>query len=72
VERAILRGRPDLVSSGWPRVSPNAKDFIKKCLTIDYEKRPQIKDLLRHPWIADDQTFEVSSDFEIKIQHSMN
>ena len=72
MERAILRGKPELVFGGWQRVSPHAKDFIKKCLTIDYEKRPQIRDLLRHPWIADDQTFEVSCDFEIKIQHSLN
>lgn len=29
VERQILRGKPDLTSTKWLKVSPNAKDFIR-------------------------------------------
>ncbi len=33
-------------------LSPDARDFIKKCLTRDYATRPTAKDLQSHPWLS--------------------
>lgn len=35
----------------WSGTSPEAKDLIRKMLTVDPRKRPSAKDLLSHPWI---------------------
>jgi calcium-dependent protein kinase len=32
-------------------VSKEAQDFINVCLIKDYTKRPQVSDLIHHPWI---------------------
>lgn len=32
-------------------LSPNCKDFIKKCLTREYDKRPSSLELASHPWL---------------------
>jgi len=37
----------------WINVSETAKDFIRKCLTIDPHQRPTAKQALQHPWLAD-------------------
>lgn len=34
-------------------MSENAKDFIKKLLTYDAEKRPTAEKALQHPWITE-------------------
>jgi len=36
----------------WENVSETAKDFIKRCLTIDPEKRPAAQDMLEHKWLS--------------------
>lgn len=35
----ILRGHIDFASDPWPSISPQAKDLVKKMLTIDPVKR---------------------------------
>ncbi len=37
----------------WNAVSENAKDFIRKLLTYDPEKRPDAEKALQHPWITE-------------------
>ena len=32
-------------------LSPEGQEFIKRCLTRDYEMRPAAKDLITHPWL---------------------
>jgi len=34
-------------------LSPNCKDFLKQCLTIDRYKRPTSAQLLEHPWLKE-------------------
>lgn len=34
------------------KYNPHAADFVKKCLTKDFTKRPRINELLDHPWLA--------------------
>ncbi|CAL6079512.1 Kinase [Hexamita inflata] len=46
-------------SKRFDKVSENAKDFIKKCMGLDYEARPTAVVLLKHPWIQQGQITEV-------------
>lgn len=39
-------------------VSSEAKDFINQCFTIDSEQRPTAKQLLEHPFMTEDNTFD--------------
>lgn len=36
---AILRGHVDFASDPWPTISPQAKDLVKKMLTLDPRQR---------------------------------
>ncbi|PUZ54308.1 hypothetical protein GQ55_5G120800 [Panicum hallii var. hallii] len=51
---SILRGQVDFSSDPWPRISPGAKDLVKKMLTSDPKKRISAYDVLNHPWIKED------------------
>ncbi|XP_013419371.1 titin homolog isoform X2 [Lingula anatina] len=35
----------------WEQISPDAKDFISKCLVKDTKKRMTIEQALNHPWL---------------------
>jgi serine/threonine protein kinase len=37
----------------WANVSEIARDFVKKCLTVDPSRRPTAAQLLEHKWLAD-------------------
>ncbi|KAJ1285867.1 hypothetical protein BS78_03G311200 [Paspalum vaginatum] len=51
---SILRGQVDFTSDPWPRISPGAKDLVRKMLTSDPKKRISAYDVLNHPWIKED------------------
>ncbi|KQK10184.2 calcium-dependent protein kinase 2 [Brachypodium distachyon] len=51
---SILRGQVDFTSDPWPRISPGAKDLVRKMLTSDPNKRISADDVLNHPWIKED------------------
>ncbi|KAF8751299.1 hypothetical protein HU200_012177 [Digitaria exilis] len=51
---SILRGQVDFSADPWPRISPGAKDLVKKMLTSDPKKRISAYDVLNHPWIKED------------------
>ncbi|KAF2144457.1 uncharacterized protein K452DRAFT_344489 [Aplosporella prunicola CBS 121167] len=40
----------------WRGVTPTAREFIKRCLTIDPRARMTSHEALSHPWIADPST----------------
>jgi calcium-dependent protein kinase len=43
---SILRGQVDFTSDPWPRISPSAKDLVRKMLTSDPKKRISAYDVL--------------------------
>lgn len=50
--KGILHEDPVLTGTRWEKVSPEAKDFIKKCLEKDYKKRPSALQCLQHEWLT--------------------
>ncbi|KAL9395144.1 hypothetical protein Peur_014429 [Populus x canadensis] len=51
IYEAILNGNLDLQSKPWPKISPSAKDLIKKMLTRDPKSRITAAQVLDHPWM---------------------
>ncbi|KAK1372829.1 Calcium-dependent protein kinase 17 [Heracleum sosnowskyi] len=51
---AILRGHVDFSCDPWPSISPQAKDLVKKMLTLDPKQRLTAVQVLSHPWIKED------------------
>lgn len=51
LQMSIRKGNYQFPDNDWKNVSPEAKDFIKKCLTLDPKQRLTSKAALEHPWI---------------------
>ncbi|KAL6547070.1 Calcium-dependent protein kinase 33 [Orobanche minor] len=51
---AIKEGKVDLTSHPWPLISSDAKDIIRRMLTVDPEKRITVAEALEHPWLKQD------------------
>jgi calcium-dependent protein kinase len=49
--RMVLKGDPDLRSDPWPSISGEAKDVIRRLLTVDPRKRATAGEILQHPWL---------------------
>jgi calcium-dependent protein kinase len=49
---SVKRGKINFDEEEWDYVSNDAKDLIKKLLTIDIKKRFSAKEALNHPWIV--------------------
>ncbi|KAA8493066.1 Calcium-dependent protein kinase 10 [Porphyridium purpureum] len=45
-------GKFTMQSEPWPRISKEAKDLVKRMLTVNIDMRPSAAELLNHPWIA--------------------
>ncbi|KAK7276654.1 hypothetical protein RIF29_17798 [Crotalaria pallida] len=52
--KAILRGQVDFSSDPWPSISPQAKDLIRKMLSMNPRQRLTAHQVLNHPWIKED------------------
>jgi calcium-dependent protein kinase len=50
---SILRGNLDFTSAPWPSISEEAKDLVRKVLTLDPAQRPSISEMLSHPWLKE-------------------
>ncbi|XP_059668986.1 calcium-dependent protein kinase 17 [Cornus florida] len=51
---SILRGHIDFTSDPWPSISSQAKDLVRKMLTLDPKQRLSAFQVLNHPWIKED------------------
>ncbi|XP_074577317.1 calcium-dependent protein kinase 2-like [Curcuma longa] len=50
----ILKGEIDFASDPWPKISPGAKDLVRKMLNLDPKQRLTAFQVLDHPWIKED------------------
>ena len=48
----ILQGRYEFDAEEWEAVSPEAKDLVRRLMTVEPEKRPTIEDALKHLWLG--------------------
>ncbi|XP_025830639.1 calcium/calmodulin-dependent protein kinase type 1 [Agrilus planipennis] len=48
----ILKGEFEFDSPYWDEISDSAKDFIRKLMCVDVEKRYTCRQALAHPWIS--------------------
>ncbi|XP_078599628.1 serine/threonine-protein kinase Chk2-like isoform X1 [Branchiostoma floridae x Branchiostoma japonicum] len=53
LEEQIIRGSYQLHEKYWRGISDDAKDLIKKLLTVDPKKRFTVTQALNHPWLKD-------------------
>ncbi|KAF2186474.1 calcium/calmodulin-dependent protein kinase-like protein [Zopfia rhizophila CBS 207.26] len=55
----VARGQYTFLSPWWDGISKSAQDLVSHLLTVDPEKRYDIKQFLNHPWIreADEITY---------------
>ncbi|KAI8505277.1 Checkpoint kinase 2 [Branchiostoma belcheri] len=53
LEEQIIRGSYQLHEKYWRGISEDAKDLIKKLLTVDPKKRFTVTQALNHPWLKD-------------------
>ena len=53
IYKAIANEEPKFTRPVWKQVSPNAIDFICKCLKKDPSERPQVSELLEEPWLKE-------------------
>lgn len=51
IAQAIIRSVVDFKRDPWPKVSPNAKDLVKKMLEPDPKRRLSAQEVLDHPWV---------------------
>jgi len=49
----VLRGDPDLTQDPWPSISDDAKDVVRRLLTVDPSKRATAGQALAHPWLRE-------------------
>ena len=48
---AVKKGQPSYDDPSWSKVSPAAKNFVKKLLVVDVKKRYSVDDCLNDAWI---------------------
>ena len=65
---SIQHTEPSFKKEIWKQVSKNAADFIKKCLQKDYNQRPEVAELLKHPWLKEMvQEKQVSNNLQLEV-----
>jgi len=52
----IKRGEYEFLRPYWDPISENAKDLIRRMLTVDPKRRITCTDALQHPWLKDEAT----------------
>ncbi|CCD15128.1 unnamed protein product [Trypanosoma congolense IL3000] len=53
--KRIVKGKWRFSGDIWNKISAEARDFVRKCLTRDPNKRPSSRELLQHRWITEAQ-----------------
>jgi len=75
--RVIRKGQYSFPDPFWEKVSPEAKDCVKKLLVVDPEKRLTATQLLKHPWVTNTSSAsprnmaEESTGFRVNLRRTM-
>ncbi|KAK9800898.1 hypothetical protein WJX73_008296 [Symbiochloris irregularis] len=49
--KMVLKGDVDFKTAPWPNISAEAKDCVRKLLTMNPKQRPTADKILQHPWL---------------------
>ena len=66
----IKKGEFEFESPYWDEISPTAKEFISRLLTLNPQLRMSCKEALEHPWMKSEKHGFVHSDFNSKMVKS--
>ncbi len=50
--KLVRNGDFSMTSSGWPQISPPAKDLVSRMLTVEPARRITAEQVMSHPWIT--------------------
>jgi serine/threonine protein kinase len=59
LEQQIVGGVYDFPAEDWSFISYEARDLVKKLLTVDPHKRYTLEQVLEHPWINNDNEIKI-------------
>ncbi|KAG0168116.1 calcium calmodulin-dependent protein kinase type 1G [Apophysomyces sp. BC1034] len=69
---AIIRGDYTFDEEYWSGISDEAKDFIRRCLTVDPEKRISAREALQHSWLNPTLTEDDAKDLLPGVRRNFN
>ena len=72
ITRKILMGKYNFEDKNFDNVSENAKDFIRKCLIHDKNKRITVKEALKHEFFAGELNINNIFEDEIDSRNILN
>jgi calcium/calmodulin-dependent protein kinase I len=52
IKAKIIHGIYEFHPEYWGHISEEAKDFVKRLLTVDMNSRMTADEALRHPWVS--------------------
>merc|ERR1712183_1217217 len=67
----IQQGKFEFHQKEWGKISPQAKDLIKKLLVKDAKKRLSAGDVLNHVWLMNNNTTELTTPAKIRKNNSV-
>merc|ERR1712055_855662 len=67
----IQQGKFEFHPKEWGKISPQAKDLIKKLLVKDAKKRLSAGDVLSHVWLMNNNTTELTTPAKIRKNNSV-
>ncbi|GMH48234.1 hypothetical protein TrRE_jg1956 [Triparma retinervis] len=66
--KKIKRGDYEFHPEFWNDISPEAKDLIGRCITVDPKKRISCADAVSHPWMGRDKRILSGQDLAKNLQ----
>ena len=70
LNRKIVKSKVHF-GSPFAKVSQEAKDFMESCLIKKQADRPQIAEMLQHPWITNIQERSVANSVQLNIASNL-
>lgn len=65
------RGKIEFHDRYWKHISPEAKDFVKLCLTVDPSKRITADEAIQHAWLVEHRKdAQASHDISIGLREN--
>lgn len=64
------RGKIEFHDRYWRNITPEAKEFVKACLTVDASKRITADEAMKHKWLVEHKDDEASHDISIGLREN--